>query len=55
MGAHFINDATYNCEDREKKNLERSNNCKLEGLLVRATTEIRRGEEIKFNYDGGSV
>ena len=54
MGAHFINDATYNCEDSKRKNLERSNNCTLEGLLVKATGEIRRGEEIKVSYYGGS-
>ena len=54
MGAHFINDATYNCEDSKRKGLERSNNCTLEGLLVKATGEIRRGEEIKVSYYGGS-
>ena len=51
MGAHFINDATYNCEDSKRKGLERSNNCRLEGLLVKARGEIRRGEEIKVTYD----
>ena len=54
MGAHFINDATYNCEDTKRKGLERSNNCTLEGLLVKARGEIRRGEEIKVSYYGGS-
>ena len=51
MGAHFINDATYNCEDSKRKGLERSNNCRLEGLLVKARGEIRCGEEIKVTYD----
>ena len=50
MGAHFINDATYNCEDTKRKDLERSNNCTLEGLLVTANVEIRRGEEMKVSY-----
>ena len=54
MGAHFINDATYNCEDTKRKGLERSNNCTLEGLLVKARGEIRRGKEIKVSYYGGS-
>lgn len=54
MGAHFINDATYNCEDSKRKGLERSNNCTLEGLLVKARGEIKRGEEIKVTYYGGS-
>ena len=54
MGAHFINDATYNCEDSKRKYLEQKNNCTLEGLLVKARGEIRRGEEIKVSYYGGS-
>ena len=54
MGAHFINDATYNCEDSERKYLEHRNNCTLEGLLVKARGEIRRGEEIKVSYYGGT-
>ena len=41
MGAHSINDATYNCEDTKRKDLERRNNCTLEGLLVTANVEIR--------------
>ena len=39
----------------EKKNLACCNNYKMEGLLVRAKTSIRHGEEIKFSYDEGSV
>ena len=51
MGAHFINDATYNCEDSKRKRLEHSNYCTLEGLLVKTRGEIRCGEEIKVTYD----
>ena len=54
MGALFIKDAIYNREDSKRKGLERSNNCTLEGLLVKARGEIRRGEEIKVSYYGGS-
>ena len=54
MGAHFINNATYNCEDTKRKYLERRNNCTLDSLLVTVNVEIRRGEEIKVSYYGGS-
>ena len=54
MGAHFINDATYNCEDSKRKGLECRNNYKLESLLVKIRGEIRRGEKIKVTYYRGS-
>ena len=51
LGAHFINDATWNCEPSQVQYLERSNNCYWDGFLIRAKTTITVGEELKLGYD----
>ena len=48
MGAHFINDATFNCAKKHRLNLERQNNSYLEGLHIKAKARIEVGREIKF-------
>ena len=52
MGAHFINDATFNCGQKNEKRLEHQNNSYLEGLHVKAKGRIDPGREIKFSYKG---
>ena len=51
MGAHFINDATWECKPSQVKNLERSNNCYWDGFLIKAKNLITIGEEICLGYD----
>ena len=52
MGAHFINDATFNCAQKYEKKLEHQNNSYLEGSHIKAKGTIEPGREIKFSYKG---
>ena len=46
IGAHFINDATWDCESIKIKNLELSNNCYCDGFLIKARSLITIGGEV---------
>lgn len=51
LGAHFMNDAIYNCTDEDRKKLEEDNNAILEGFTVKANKRIESGCEIKLSYN----
>ena len=52
LGAHFMNDATYKCKEKDRERLKRENNAVLEGFTVRAKYRILPGCKIKLSYDG---
>ena len=51
LGAHFINDATWECKETRIKYIKLSNNCYWDGFLIRAKKLITVGEELKLGYD----
>ena len=52
LGAHFMNDATYKCKEKDRERLEKQNNAVLEGFTVKAKYRILPGCKIKLSYDG---
>ena len=52
LGAHFMNDATYKCEEKDRERLKKENNAILEGFTVKARYRIMPGCKIKLSYDG---
>ena len=51
LGAHFMNDATYNCTDVDREKLEKDNNAIFEGITIKAKTRIESGCEILLSYN----
>ena len=51
LGSNFMNDATYNCTDEDRKKLEEDNIAILEGFPVKANKRIESGCEIKLSYN----
>ena len=51
VGAHLINDATWECKETRIKYIERSNNCYWDGFVIKAKKLITVGEELKLAYD----
>lgn len=52
LGAHFMNDATYKCEEKDRERLKKENNAILEGYTVKPRYRIMPGCKIKLSYDG---
>ena len=50
MGGYFMNDATWECKENQRKNLVHRNNCKREGRLMKTRILILPGEEVKLKY-----
>mgnify|MGYP005726413809 FL=1 len=44
LGAHFINDATWECKETRIKYIKRSNNCYRDGFVIKAKKLITVGE-----------
>ena len=51
LGAHFMNDATYNCTDVDREKLKKDNNAVFDGILIKAKTRIESGCEILLSYN----
>ena len=51
LGAHFMNDATYNCTDADREKLEEDNNAYFDGITIKAKTRIESGCEILLSYN----
>ena len=51
LGAHFMNDATYNCTDADRGKLDKDNNAYFDGTIVKASKRIESGCEIKLSYN----
>eukprot|EP00957_Ditylum_brightwellii_P064596 4902243-Ditylum_brightwellii.AAC.1 len=52
LGAHFMNDHKFNTATvGRKRGCPVSSNAYFAGILVRATRQIREGDEITVDYD----
>ena len=51
MGNHYVNDNTYDCEEKDIEKLERLNNSTLVGFTVTAKYGIEAGVEITAGYN----
>ena len=51
LGAHFMNDATYNCTDADREKLKKDNNAYFDGFTIKAKTRIESGCEILLSYN----
>ena len=52
MGAHFMNDATWECKDADRESLMKDNNAKLNVFTIKDKYSSESGMEIKMTYDG---
>ena len=52
LGAHFMNDTTYKCEEKDRERLTKEDNTILEGFTVKARYRIMPRCKIKLSYDG---